>query len=248
MGLFHKSKTPEKALVDEIWEEIKLTLSVRAEKIELAGIVEKAYEGGASCAEIQRVYEENLSRYSKKPDDEVERLKAIAAAPVPWKEKRGCLAVLAAVAVVIAGFVFLFSISGDVRYDKVTAGGLDFYVPQGYALKDSGEDAVCIYQKYEDAPRASDDSNTPTYYLEFYVFESMTVYEALSYLAFDDSWELRPGITYGEYTGARADVIVLPFRNTVPQWFLFEKGGKTVAVFWDNGAMFEKRIAEIIDA
>ena len=164
----------------------------------------------------------------------------------PAKGKAKAIGKLAIVAIVIVAIVLLIiDASSGKGYYETEVFGLDFNVPSLYDLVDSGGDSVSGFRKYE-YEQKSDDSPDHTYYLLICVWQDMTVDEVVSALEFDDGWEIVPNITYGNYTGVRADIIVLPFRNTVPQWFFFEKEGKSVAVFLDNQAHFKKGIETII--
>lgn len=251
MGLKHKKeKTPEKTLVDEIWQEINLMLSVMSEKGALLKIVEKAYKEGASCEEIRRVYEENLPNYQRKADAEIERQKAVGSEPLTLKDKLKAFGIIAVIVIMIIGLVYLiFFMPRELSYEEISVGGLTFNIPQGYVLTDLGEDSVSAYQKYEDVPARHDSKkyNTPTYYLEIYVFYDTTVEQVIFEQKFDDDWKIERDIAYGKYVGVRVDVIVQPFGNTSPQWYIFEKDGKTVALNLDNEAVFKHGIEKIIN-
>ncbi len=246
MGFGNKDISPEKRLVSELWEEIKLILADTSDKIALNRHIEEAYNRGASCEEIRRVYEENLPYYKKKPDDEIARIRAVLSTPTPRKEKRIFFFVAVLVVAIVA---ILLSLPRSIRYERVLVGGLAFGLPQMFSPVDSGDEDMIAFRRYEYESETGsyDNRRWTTYCLDIYVFQEMNVEQATAYLGIGERWEIVRDISYGAHNGIRADITVMPFGNTVPQWFIFEKEGKTAAVFLDNEALFKSEIGKIID-
>jgi len=245
-----KEKTPEKKLVDEIWEEIILVLAETGEKVELNRIVETAWKNGASCDEIQRVFEENLPRYKRKPDDEIERLRALATEPFTPEEKKKILKWVAIGVAALAAIIVLAVISRPEafgsRFEETSVDGISFNIPNPFLLADTGENLTYYYKEFQYEDEIEEDKYY-TYSLDIYVFKDLTVDQALSYFEFDSGWKINRDITYGDYSGVRVDIIVMPLRNKVPQWFIFEKDGKAVAIFTDEEWIFKKWMEAIIN-
>ena len=128
---------------------------------------------------------------------------------------------------------------------EVYINGLRFLVPWRYHEfrgSDSNDQFACNKYAYT---LSGEDGIEDISHLHIYVFNGVDLDQALSMLPIDKSLEVIPNVTYGSYTGIAAYRITL-LKNRRLEWFVYQREGRSVAIYCSGAADFHvymKRIA-----
>ena len=114
---------------------------------------------------------------------------------------------------------------------EVVIDGLSFQVPHIYT-EFLGPVVMADYacHKYASLVRDDDGTNSVHSKLDIYVFKSMNMDQALSILPIEKNIELVRDIAYGGYIGIAGFKPGL-FNSKSLEWFIYEREGKTVAIY-----------------
>lgn len=263
MGIFSKKeKTPEERLVDELvgsGSSARGTLmnvfpDNAAARAELHEIVQKAWKNGASVSEIQRVYDDNFLRLkreeiepSSKNNEDVAEIKH------SLKEKEEYIPFYKKYMLPIGVLSFVFLVFGVVSYglffmehtytdfNEFEIAGLSFNIPTDYELSATGENGDVFFNKFFDKYNTTSSSRTGsgrtrttttehTVFIEAYVYKSKSVQQVVSSIS-SEGWGVH-NASYGKYSGYRLERF-----GHYGGWFIFEKNGKTVALYYEQKAI-----------
>jgi len=129
--------------------------------------------------------------------------------------------------------------------NEVYINGLRFLVPWRYhKFRGSESYAQFTCNKYV-YQLSGEDGIEDISDLHIYVFNGIALDQAVSMLLIDKSLEICPNITFGRYTGIAAYRITL-LKNRRLEWFIYQREGRSVAIYCSDVADFHvymKRIA-----
>ncbi len=258
MGFFSKKeKSPEEKLVDElvgsgfsVRGNLIDVLDSRSARIELQEIVQEAWKKGASVIEIQKVYDENLTRLRSLSENkehntiknskegplsgnkEYSTAKNLKEEPEPVSLREKLIYIIGIIIVlsVIVGpitYLIFFSPAEEVNFNDATIGGLEFKIPNMYKLYDTNENRDAFFNTYKHEHHTRHDAANSVSYLEIYVYKSKSVQQVVSSIS-SEGWYVH-NASYGDYSGYRLERPV--FKGC---WFIFKKNGKTIGIYGSN--------------
>jgi hypothetical protein len=263
LGLFSKKeKIPGEQLVDELvgsGPSAKGNLNNlfpdnSAARAELQEIVQMAWINGASVSEIQRIYDDNLLRLKKEEFEHSSIFKEEGAEIKPsLKEKEGSGSFYKKHMVPIGVISFVLVVFGVVSYglffmeytyadfNEFEVDGILLNIPTEYKLTATGENGGAFFNKYFNKYNTTSSSRTGsgrtrttttehTVFIEAYVYKSKSVPQVVSSIS-SEGWDVY-NTSYGNYSGYRLERF-----GHYGGWFIFEKEGKTVALYYDQKAI-----------
>jgi len=246
MGLFSKKKeSPEEKLVNELvgtgsgsTNNLSHALDSSSSQKELKDIVKEAWKNGASCGEIQKVYDENLHRLrsaNEKTEDSSNKHGFLDNLPSNLAK--------AAISIVVIGIICyivflsvdlsLFGIYDETNYNEANIGGVTLNIPGEFILEKSGENEMSFYKVFVAYREYGGDNNnrdeyTPTSYVtevvEIHVYKNKSLEDVLSSLSPSAGWYIHQNVSYGDYLGFQANL------KGYPDLFVFENNGNTFGI------------------
>jgi hypothetical protein len=121
-------------------------------------------------------------------------------------------------------------------FNEFEINGLSFNIPTDYELKDSGETGDAFFSKFVHEYDSTYTSNGRTRTVEktininAYVYKTKSVQQVVSTIS-SEGWDAKND-SYGSYSGYKLERF-----GHEGGWFVFEKDGKTVALYWERKAI-----------